>query len=102
MNEALILACLIAGAPATVADVAERLEGDDVGRKIDDGSIYVALQRMAERGYVTVGKTRVVSADGRPRDVGVYRITGAGEGMLKQFGREAGALQRLRASFGGM
>jgi DNA-binding PadR family transcriptional regulator len=101
MNEALILACLLGGSNATVADVAERLDGDDFGRRIDDGSIYIALQRMTERGYLTAGKARVISADGRPRDVGIYRITGEGARALEQFAHEAMAVQRLRASFGG-
>jgi DNA-binding PadR family transcriptional regulator len=101
INEALILACLCSGGDASVADIAERLEGDDFGRKIDDGSIYVALQRMAERGYVSARKTRVVSTDGRPRDIGIYRISDEGTLAMQKFQREAGAVNRLRIAFGG-
>jgi len=97
INEALILASLIGADDATVADIGARLEGCDLGRRIDDGSIYVALQRMAERGYVRMRKTRVISADGRPREVGAYRITGEGHRAVQQFGREARALTELRA-----
>lgn len=97
MNEALILVSLIGTGDATVADIAARLEGCDLGRRIDDGSIYVALQRMAERGYVRMRKTRVISADGRPRDVGAYRITGDGTKAVQQFSREARALTTLRS-----
>jgi hypothetical protein len=42
-------------------------------------------------------KTRVISADGRPREVGAYRITGEGHRAVQQFGREARALTELRA-----
>ena len=99
LNEALILAALVVG-DATVAETGERLERHDLGRRIDDGSIYVALQRMAERGYVRMRKKRIVSADGRPRDVGVYRISSAGNDAVQQFTREARAVQRLRAAEG--
>jgi DNA-binding PadR family transcriptional regulator len=99
INEALILASLVAG-EATVAETSERLESYDFGRRIDDGSIYVALQRMAERGYVRMRKKRVVSADGRPRNVGVYHISSAGQDAVRQFAREAGAVRRLRAAEG--
>jgi DNA-binding PadR family transcriptional regulator len=97
INEALILTALTDGGSATVADIATRLENCDLGRRIDDGSIYVALQRMAERGFIRMRKTRVVSGDGRPRDVGIYRITGSGCDAVEQFSREARALTSLRA-----
>jgi DNA-binding PadR family transcriptional regulator len=99
MNEVLILASLVVG-EATVAETSERLESHDFGRRVDDGSIYVALQRMAQRGYVRMRKKRIVSADGRPRNVGVYRISNAGRDAVQQFTREAGAVRRLRAAEG--
>jgi hypothetical protein len=55
---------------------------------------------MAERGYVRMRKKRVVSADGRPRNVGVYHISSAGQDAVRQFAREAGAVRRLRAAEG--
>lgn len=97
MNEALILASLGVTGDATVADIAARLERYDLGRPIDDGSIYVALQRMVQRGFVRMRKVRVISGDGRPREVGAYRITGDGSKAVQQFGREAQALTTLRA-----
>lgn len=100
MNEALILACLSGGQESTVAAVAAQLEADERGRKVDDGSIYMALQRMGQRGFVTTRKERVTSADGRPRDIGVYRITGAGSRSLDQFLAETEAVGRLRVVMG--
>lgn len=102
INEALVLACLAADAPSTVAEVAARLEVDDLGRRIDDGSIYMALQRMAKRNYVVLGKTSVVSADGRPRIVGAYRITQEGERALQAFMRQTSTLARLKTSNQGL
>ena len=98
MNEALILAALGSGSEATIADLAARLDDNDLERKIGDGSIYIALQRMVERGYVTSRKTRVVSGDGRPRDIGVYQITGQGLTAVQRFDRDAQAVLRLRAA----
>jgi DNA-binding PadR family transcriptional regulator len=100
MNEALILACLSGGQESTVAAVAAQLEADERGRKIDDGSIYMALQRMGQRGFVTTRKERVTSADGRPRDIGVYRITGAGSRSIDQFLAETQSVARLRLAMG--
>jgi DNA-binding PadR family transcriptional regulator len=100
MNEALILACLSGCQDSTVAALAAQLEADDRGRKVDDGSIYMALQRMGQRGFVTMRKERVTSADGRPRDIGVYRITGAGSGALDQFLAETDSVGRLRLAMG--
>jgi DNA-binding PadR family transcriptional regulator len=96
MNEALILACLSGGSESTVSSVATQLEADDRGRRVDDGSIYMALQRMGQRGFVTARKERVTSADGRPREIGVYRITGAGSQALDQFLAETESVGRLR------
>jgi len=98
-NEALILAALCSGSEATLAEIAERLDDDMIGRNIDDGSIYMALRRMAERGYVTIRKTNVVSADGRPRDIGIYKITKSGAHALAKFSHEAAAVSRLRIAY---
>ena len=93
INGALILAILTSKVEATVAEVAERLESI---RDIDDGSIYVALQRMSERGLVQQRKVRTRSADGRKRDIGVYTITAEGVAALDAFQRESAALPKLR------
>ena len=93
INEALILASLAAADESSVADVAAQLERI---REVDDGSIYVALQRMAERGFVTRQKARARSADGRDRDIGVYSITGEGVRALDAFERESAAVPKLR------
>jgi DNA-binding PadR family transcriptional regulator len=69
-------------------------------RAKDGRSIYVALQRMAERGYVAGRKTRAVSADGREREIGLYVITGAGQCAVDQFAREAAAVRSLNPAFG--
>jgi DNA-binding PadR family transcriptional regulator len=95
MNEALILSALEAGEALSVAQVAGRLEATDMGRSIDDGSIYLALQRMGERGMVTSERRAVVSADGKQRVIGFYSITGAGRQAVQQFLREANAATRL-------
>jgi len=99
-NEALILSALCAGSEASVADLAARLESADIGRPVDDGSIYVALQRMTDRGYVASRKVKVVSADGRAREIGRYTITPEGETAVTQFAREAAAVRRLHPILG--
>lgn len=95
INEALILAALASRGECSVAQVAERVVED---RDVDDGSLYVALQRMAERGFVTRRKVKVRSADGREREVGAYKITGQGTGALDRWQREAAAVTRLRTA----
>ena len=80
----------------SVADVALRLENAELGRSIDDGSIYLALHRMSQRGLVSVVKRSVVSADGRPREVGFYEITDAGQKAVSQFVADSTAVIRLR------
>jgi DNA-binding PadR family transcriptional regulator len=98
INEAYILAGLETAKELTVAGVAERVEGD---RDIDDGSIYVALQRMIARGFVTMRKIRTASADGRVREIGVYAITGEGARTLDEFTAQVAGLTRLRLSASG-
>lgn len=93
INEALILASLGRADGQTIADIAKHVEPH---REIYDGSIYVALQRMAERGYVTSSKARVTSADGRRRDIGVYQITAEGQRAIDQWANEAAGVTRLR------
>ncbi len=95
INEALILAALAHAPELTVAGVAERVEGD---RDINDGSIYVALQRMIERGFVTMRKVRAASTDGRVREIGSYAVTGEGMRTLDDFIRQANAVGRMRLS----
>lgn len=99
-NEALILSALCANSEASVADLAARLEAANIGRPVDDGSIYVALQRMTDRGYVASRKVKVVSADGRTREIGRYTITAAGETAVTQFLREANAVRYLHPIVG--
>ncbi len=95
MNEALILSALESGEALSVADVAGRLSTIDMGRSIDDGSIYLALHRMSARGMVTSSRRVVTSADGKQREIGFYSITGAGRQAVSQFLREASAATRL-------
>ena len=95
INEALILAALSSRGECSVAQVAERVGKN---RDVDDGSLYVALQRMAERGFVGRRKVRVRSADGREREVGAYKITAEGTDALDRWEREAHAVTRLRTA----
>jgi len=88
---------LITAEPKTIAEIAEAVENH---RDLDDGTIYVALQRMTQRGFVTSRKTRVVSADKRPRDIGVYTITAEGCCALNEWDRAAGGVRRLRLAAG--
>jgi DNA-binding PadR family transcriptional regulator len=95
MNEALILTALEAGDELSVADVAKRLASVDVGRSIDDGSLYLALYRMSRRGMVSTVKRTVTSADKKQREIGHYAITAAGKRAVSQFVREAKAITQL-------
>jgi DNA-binding PadR family transcriptional regulator len=94
-NEALILTVLQCRESLSVADVAARLGNADLGRRIDDGSIYLALHRMSQRGLVTVLKRPVVSADGRTRQIGYYTIAAAGQTAASRFVAESNAVVRL-------
>jgi DNA-binding PadR family transcriptional regulator len=94
-NEALILAALEGGDELSVAEVAERLGRVDVGRPIDDASIFVALQRMTERGFVSSSKRSVTSRDGRSRSVRCYVILAEGQRAVRQFQREAAGVNGL-------
>jgi len=98
MNEALILTTLDDGHASSVADVARRLSTLDIGRSIDDGSIYLALKRMSERGFVSVTRSTVISADNRSRVIGFYAITPQGRQTVNQFAREASVITRLSPS----
>lgn len=95
MNEALALTALESGDELSVADIAKRLSAVDVGRAIDDGSLYLALHRMSQRGMVSVAKRTVTSRDGKPREIGYYAITLEGKRAVSQFVREANAVARL-------
>jgi DNA-binding PadR family transcriptional regulator len=95
-NEALILTVLQSLDALSVADVALRLEKAELGRSIDDGSIYLALHRMSQRGLVSVVKRSVISADGRRREIGFYAITEAGQKAVSQFEADSRAVIRLQ------
>jgi DNA-binding PadR family transcriptional regulator len=95
-NEALILTVLLSLEALSVADVALCLEKAELGRSIDDGSIYLALHRMSQRGLVSVVKRSVISADGRPREIGFYAITEAGQKALSRYDADSSAVVRLR------
>jgi DNA-binding PadR family transcriptional regulator len=95
MNEALALTALESGDALSVADVVGRLAGLEIGRAIDDGSVYLALHRMSQRGMVVGTKRGVLSADGRQREVSFYEITPEGRHAVAQFVREANAVSRL-------
>ncbi len=94
MNEALILTTLEDGHACSVAEVATRLSSLDIGRSIDDGSIYLALKRMSERGFVSVTRSTVISADNRSRMIGFYAVTSQGRHAVNQFAREASFVNR--------
>lgn len=98
MNEAIILSALEGQDACSVADVARLLTTVDIGRAIDDGSIYIALRRMTERGFVTVRRGKVISADNRPREIGYYAVTPQGSQAVHQFARESRAVQTLSLS----
>jgi DNA-binding PadR family transcriptional regulator len=95
MNEALILTVLEAGDAMSVADVAGRLSSLDIGRSIDDGSIYLALHRMSQRGMVTASKRFVTSGDGKQREINFYTMCAEGQHAVTQFLREATAATKL-------
>jgi DNA-binding PadR family transcriptional regulator len=96
-NEALILTVLQSLDALSVADVALRLEKAEIlVRSIDDGSIYLALYRMSQRGLVSVVKRSVISADGRRREIGFYAITEAGQKAVSQFEADSRAVIRLQ------
>jgi len=93
INEALILAALSAIENLAISDIAARLAPY---REVDDGTIYVALQRMIDRGFVTRKQSRAKSTDGRERDIAFYGITGAGSRVLAQFEAEASQVPKIR------
>jgi DNA-binding PadR family transcriptional regulator len=95
MNEAIILSALEGREECSVAEVAQLLATVDIGRSIDDGSIYIALRRMTERGFVSVRRGKVISADNRPREIGFYAVTPQGSQAVQQFARESSAVQTL-------
>lgn len=99
MNEAFVLAALF-GNERTIAEIAEALEQSEIRRSVSDGSIYMALQRMLDRGFVTSKKVSVISVDGRSREVGRYAITASGQRAARAFFAEAEALVRLRPALG--
>jgi DNA-binding PadR family transcriptional regulator len=95
-NEALILTVLQPLDALSVADVALRLEKAELGRSIDDGSIYLALYRMSQRGFVSVVKRSVISADGRRRKIGFYAIMEAGQKAVSQSEADSRAVIRIQ------
>jgi DNA-binding PadR family transcriptional regulator len=95
MNEALALTALESGDALSVADVVSRLASVEIGRSIDDGSVYLALHRMSQRGMVVGSKRAVLSADGRQREISFYAITPEGRRAVAQFIQEANAVSRL-------
>jgi DNA-binding PadR family transcriptional regulator len=97
MNEALILSALEHRPQSSIANVARVLEAAQFGRSIDDGTIYMTMRRMLERGFVTQQRRVVVSVDLRSREIGFYSITRAGIRAAKRFAHEASALERLSA-----
>ena len=100
MNEAIILSALEGQEASSVAQVARFLSALEIGRSIDDGSIYVALKRMCDRGFVSVKRSTVISADNRPREIGFYSITPQGHRAVSQFARESQVVsKRLSASW---
>jgi DNA-binding PadR family transcriptional regulator len=98
LNEALILSALAGNPGQSISDIARRLEKADLSRSIDDGSIYIALRRMGERGLVTQTRGKVTSADGRQREIGFYTISAAGASAVGEFQRDVSRLPRLSAA----
>jgi len=99
MNEALILRVISLASAAgddprgvTVSRIAELLLARTHPRTIDPGSIYIALRRMAERGYVSLTKVRTAARDGRIRDVAFYKMEPEGEAALQHSISHARAL----------
>lgn len=94
LNEALILVALqTVETPARVSTAAELLRA--AGHPVGEPSIYVALHRMAACGFVFAAKRNLVGGDGRPRDIGFYRITRAGTSAAAAFARGAAAIRAL-------
>ncbi len=95
LNEALILSALEGGEALSVADVAQRFDAANVGRTVDDGSIYLALHRMTQRGLVNREARVATSADRKQREIGYYKIAAEGLRAIKEFGRSVDAMPRL-------
>lgn len=95
LNEALILWALSGGNELRLAQIVERLNDTDDGQSIREATVYVALQRMAERGFVQTRKVRVVSRDERAREIGLYKVTDNGLSAARIYARKAQPLQSL-------
>jgi DNA-binding PadR family transcriptional regulator len=96
LNEALILTALEGRSDMPIAEIAQAVEA--AGRFIDDGTVYMALRRMLERGFVTQERRTVISADKRPREIGFYAVTPAGKQAAAGFAADVAALGRLVAA----
>jgi len=93
LNEALILTALRNRPGTSIAEIAREVEA--AGRFIDDGTIYMALRRMIDRGFVTQERRTVISADKRPREIGFYTVTPVGDAAASRFAHDVAALGRL-------
>jgi DNA-binding PadR family transcriptional regulator len=95
LNEALILTTMSSGDELGIAEIVTRLEDLDSGREIREATVYVALQRMGQRKLVVARKERVISRDGRPREVGAYKISADGLRAVRQFARETAPTRKV-------
>jgi PadR family transcriptional regulator PadR len=87
--DTMVLAVIHDGADYGYA-IAERLRTQSDGLfDLPDGTIYPALRRLENKGYLT---SRWVSLGERKRKV--YRLTGKGERQLAEGKREWGRFQR--------
>lgn len=97
LNEATILEILGQCGESTIGDIAQRTE---LVRAISEGAIYVALQRMIARGFVSIRKSKAISADGREREIGFYTISGDGMRVVDEYRLAANAFTKLRTALG--
>ncbi len=103
----MILGALSSRRERSVAEIAEQIECDarlhgEVDRDLSDGYIYVALQRMGQRGLIEMRRAAARSVDGRHRQIGFYRISGAGEAALSQYLEQASRVRRVTAAVQGV
>ncbi len=87
--EAAILDVLIARGETFGLEIARASDG-----AVKQGTLYVTLNRMAEKGYVTSRQEeRAPGGFGPPRRL--YKVTGLGERVSREWARFAGRFARL-------
>lgn len=86
-TEQLILELLIASGEAYGLEIVKRSGG-----KVARGSVYVLLDRMEDKGYVSSREADAPPTGGLPRRI--YQPTGLGQRVLRIY-RELDALRRV-------